>query len=270
VTWQWLSPEAHLATREGVVRAIDIHGVAPSPDLIAGLGPVEHLTGLSGVTNGTLEAIGHLTSLRELTFSASPVANDDGLAHFGALSRLEILSIVGGCFVGDGLEALVEARSPLKLMRASNNRRLGDDALLFLGELGTLEDISLSSSTHLGDEGLRYLGDAETLRRLSLSGCRRVGDRGVEALGSLPALTHLDLSFTAVIDRGVAALGELPLERLALHGCSLVTDASAEGLARLASLVDLDLGNCSVSPGALQRLRLALPGTRVRPAAMTE
>jgi len=240
----------------------------PSLEVIAGLGPVEHLSRLSDVTDRMLETVGNLDNLRQLRFSASPFVTDDGLAHLGALSRLEVLSIVGGRFLGDGLEHLVETGPPIRRVRLDSDPWLGNDALLFLGELGTLEEISLSNAGRISDEGLSYLGDLAELRRLDLSCCTRLGNRGVEALASLPSLVELNLQYTSVGDRGIASLVELPIERLTLRACSLVTDSAVESLIRMRSLANLCLSQSGISPAGLRRLREALPGTQITPRAI--
>lgn len=253
--WRWLRWDEHLGSKPRVpVRAVDHHGLRPDADVLGELHPLESLTGSREATNADLRAIGRLGSLRALSFHCSRQANDDGLWNIGSLRMLETLSISGGHFTGEGFESMAELRPPLRCAKLFNATKLGDDALLFLGELDTLEELDLTWCDRIGDEGLSYLGDADRLRILDLASCGRVGDRGIEALGELPALERLDLSGTAVTDRGLAVLEALPaLNDLRLRSCP-ITEEGVVRLARKSSLRRLTIGSGGIGDRGLRAI----------------
>lgn len=91
----------------------------------------------------------------------------------------------------------------------------------------------------------------------------KVTDKGLEAIGKLGRLTHLNLNRTEVSDAGIAHLGELRgLRWLNLYGTK-VTDASIEELAKHKKLEALYLWNSGITSEGADKLRKALPKTKI-------
>ena len=188
---------------------------------------------------GAVEALGSLSSLRELRLAVS--------ARRRRRSHGE----------GDG----EGAGGPRRHLNAIQS--LGAEGARGFQGLTGLEELDMSMSTAMTDGGMRSLGeslmrlDAGRLRSLSLSGCHRITSEGVRAFlsASAPAalrrLARLDLSGCRLLcDEAVRHLCEcehLQLRSLVVAGQSSVmdlTDASLAMLAGCAGLRLLDASDC--------------------------
>ncbi len=158
---------------------------------------------------------------------------------------------------------------------------VGDEVLVPIGELKTIEGLNLTDShttavgepreTYVGennitDVGLRSLGEMPRLTYLSLA-MTRVTSEGMNTVARFRCLKKLDLSYTDVDDAGMAALATLPeLESLIL----IETKVTDRGLLELAScrslqwlsVIDAD-GVTDEGAVALQQRR---PTLRIRTA----
>lgn len=101
------------------------------------------------------------------------------------------------CFTA--LQALAEGAPGLRCL--SLRRCGGLCSVAALARLTQLEDLDLSYCAHASVAALA--GSRGVLRRLCLHGCEGVGD---EVCGQLPLVEELVVAFTAVTDKGLAAL----------------------------------------------------------------
>ncbi|KAL4419695.1 hypothetical protein ABPG75_006793 [Micractinium tetrahymenae] len=132
------------------------------------------------------------------------IASDELLRTVAAsCPRLQelVLDFCGGV-TRAGLEhvqALVEGAPGLRCL--SLRRCAGLGSVAALARLSRLEDLDLSYCARGSAAALA--GSRGVLRRLCLHGCEGVGD---EVCGQLPLVEELVVAFTAVTDKGLAAL----------------------------------------------------------------
>jgi hypothetical protein len=138
---------------------------------------------------------------------------------------------------------------------------ISDAGLARLSRLRCLETLHLSN-TRISDDGLRHLADLQQLRCLGLSQVHIRGP-GLRWIGSLTNLRKLSFISAPIEDDGLVWLSGLRhLETLSLSS-TRVTDAGLPHLYSLRRLQALDLGSTAVTTAGLERLRQALPNTRI-------
>lgn len=97
---------------------------------------------------------------------------------------------------------------------------------------------------------------------VSLAGTEAT-DADLKALARLAALRELDLAGTLVTDAGLKELARFPrLQKLSLSRTA-VTDAGVNDLAAINGLLTVELIGTRMTPAGLQRLRAALPQSRI-------
>lgn len=137
-----------------------------------------------------------------------------------------------------------------------------DSTLQFVGDLHDVRSVGLAE-TRTTDAGIRHLRGLKKIEEIDLKGTL-VTDEGLSVLSGLKTLETVLLDATSVTDKGVAKLTTLPLLRtMALYGCKNVTDKSLEPLSKLKKLEAIDLSYTGISPAGVERLRKALPKTRI-------
>lgn len=208
-----------------------------------------------GIDDRQLKNIEHLTGLKSILAGNSPIT-DDGLRSFSALKQLEVLRI------------------------AQTN--ITDEGLARLSGLERLTTLSLARTkvTHRGIRAIRSLQNITTFH-LSPSALTRPM---VDALKEFPNLSHLTIETDYVPYDGftvdpsldldpevptspasILLLKDLPhLRDLLLRG-TLNDDSLIPALSKLRFLEVISFDKTSVSPGARNQLRRALPNCTIMP-----
>jgi internalin A len=172
-----------------------------------------------------LSPIGHLTGLKEMQLSSTPIT-DAGLAPVAGFTALEDLLL---------------ADTPIT-----------DAGLIHLRDLPKLAELDLYK-TRVADAGMPHLSGLKSLRRLILASTG-VTDAGLAHLAGLSSLQHLSLYETGVTDAGLVHLVEIPTLTGLNLGKTRITDAGLKHLAGLSSLTDLNLGETQVTDAGLKHL----------------
>jgi Leucine-rich repeat (LRR) protein len=258
------------------IAALEVRGSPGSivePDVAldaAQLSCVTHLTGLRRLelgdcvlTQGALAALARLPQLRRLTVGriegppdsalASLAAlqtlewldmnldgvSADGMAHLAALPRLHTLRMAGTKSPSLAGWAQLPRLTRLRVLDASVVDSLTDATLAYVGQLETLEELSIYNNRVEGD-GLASLSQLFRLRVLR-AGQTPLRSRYLAHLRALPALEEVDLRGTSVTAGGLAHLSSVPrLRRLTFYE-SLETSDGLEYLLQAPVLEDLDL-----------------------------
>ncbi len=158
-----------------------------------------------------------------------------------------------GAQITDSNVQYISKLSSLKRLHLSQNPRLSDAGLEFLGELTSLEELVLYAADINGD-GLAHLGQLSRLKKLQLNQSA-VTDEGLRAIPLLPALEYLDLRSTSVTGPGLAALADLPKLKTLLLAGAKITDSTLEPVGDLRRLEALSLEDVGVSDAGLLHLR---------------
>lgn len=245
-----LSPVADLVQLDLLVlapgRAIPARAL-PSPDGPSSLGPLRRLTKLTQLILGPTRI------------------EDEDLAVVAGLPKLNNLQIGARAITEAGLARLAESRSLTCL-------GLTDTSIADLRPLSprlpAIRTLWMENS-HLTDAGIEPLPRGIRLTDLSIAGSKMT-DAGLDHLASLTSLWRLRLDRSAITDAGLAHLKSLKsLESLSLTETKL-TDSSVETLAGFKSLKSLDLDQSGISPAGLERLKQALPKTRIASVKLRE
>lgn len=249
--------ELRLPEDEDTVTGACLQYVAPLTNL-------QVLTADMCVADDDLRHLARLVGLRtlELSRQAATKITDTGLAALANLHGLEKLALCKARGItGTGLADL----SRMKELRHLDLSGCGltDEGLLAVQEpLSSLRLLELTDCSGLTDTGLTsLLRTHHSLRVLHLHGCTRITGTG---LASLPALADLDLSeCTGLTDQGLGGLGKLRgLRRLKLGSRTEQARFTVDGLRALwgglSCLEELHLYNGRspgpVDNGALQGL----------------
>jgi hypothetical protein len=210
------------------------------------------------------------------------------LDQFPDLEELEILAAM------DLADADLTPLKGLKRLRELTILfgKITDAGLANLDGLTELEEVKIIGCEQIKGPGLAHLEGAKRLRLLSVSGCRIggadlahvrqlawvkeldiggmeddvLGDSSLVRLEGWTGLETLDLGFTNPI-RGpglVHLKGLRDLRTLSLRN-SPVTDDAVDPLSTMNWIRDLDLSGTEITRAGLDRLRQALPTTRIDP-----
>ncbi|MDZ4800768.1 MAG: amidohydrolase family protein [Bryobacteraceae bacterium] len=203
---------------------------------------------------------------------------------FGNLSPSLTHLSAAGCELSDAVPASLAGHAIRSLNLSYTD--LSDAGFAKLNAIASLEDLDFTA-TEIGDNALKALVMLPRLKHLRIS-YGRYTDKGLETLRTAPALVtlevarsrltdaaiphlaaiatlrYLNLDYTGITDKGLATLAEaLPgLETLRLDNGN-ITDASVPVLSKLTSLRELNLYHTRVSQAAHDRLKAALPKTRI-------
>jgi internalin A len=192
-----------------------------------------------------------------LSYVALSSARIDGDA-LGALSALPAVTSLGmqDCEITDEqLRDLVKMPA-LKRVALRHCTRIGDDALLYLGQIPKLDSVDIRE-TGITGAGLKFLGGLRSLQFLNLSGTP-LADDALANVSALPVLAMLDVHDTPLTDAALAHLKRMTwLANLNLAG-TRVTDDGLAALQAMTGLYWLNLDNTAVSDQALASLS-ALP-----------
>lgn len=206
------------------------------------------LTGKSNVDRlavspQTIDAISKLTTLRTLSLWGT-TAGDDDIKRLTTLENLQSIDLTFTDVTGDSLRPLSSLKQLVSVRLEGCDVR--DGQLAALSEMPQLAILYLGR-TRVTDAGLRHLRGLRRLNLLQLSDCK-ISDSGLTSLGDLPQIQHLWLSKTIRYGEG---------DR------SDFTDECIEYLASLDTLIDLRIADSKLTEQGLNRLREALPKTKL-------
>lgn len=201
--------------------------------------------------------------------------SNEGLAHIAGFDRLRIILLpnhitnagmryISGLY---GLEALgmnaarvsdagIERLKWLEELRYLDLSftLIGDEALSTVYFLKKLETLNLSG-TRITDAGLERIWSLTNLRNLSLRFCSGITGHGMRHLRPMREMERLDISYTAVCDKGVAYVAELPNLVVFNAARTRISDAGAADLRKMENLRALNLWDTEISNAAFEDMR---------------
>eukprot|EP00210_Caulerpa_lentillifera_P007576 g7236.t1 len=235
------------------------------------------LKGCVRVTSGSLQSIGKLVMIKELSVVHSPwfVFNDEslealspltsieklelgntqngnlltdyGMAILASFEKLKTLSLsqFHWHFAGSGLGPLTKLQS-LTNVDFTGNSYVNDSSLSVIGLISSIQSLQLNKCHRISNIGLKHLMKLNKLSSLSLAGCFRVGDPGLEYLAEMPSLCSLILSqCISVTDLGLNKVTKLKkLKTLDLFGCREIHGHGFEGFQSI-PLSTLNISDCA-------------------------
>jgi len=223
---------------------------------LQGLRSLEVLNLFVPISDGALQYLAGLTSLRELSLKCDNIRGS-GLAYLADIPSLRLLELRGDGLRNRALRYLEDVESLSRLV-LFNSRNINDAAMPYVAKLEHLDELSILHISGITDAGMLYLRDLRSLRRLDL-GSTRITDRGLVHLPALRNLEYLTLPLPigarhGVTDAALAYVAELPrLRFLDARGWTpvLTTDPGPftdEGLRLLAGITRLE--ELSIASGA--------------------
>ena len=112
--------------------------------------------------------------------------------------------------------------------------------------------------TRVTDVSLKAISSLKKLEKLSLNGLE-ISDKGVSLLVNHESLSSVDLSGTQVTDAGVKNLCSIKRLESAYLNSTTVSNKCLDDLSGVRTLRHLGVSLSSVTPGAVDRLRLKMP-----------
>lgn len=210
-------------------------------------------------TDNDLEILQLIPNLKELYLRGVPYVTSDGIANLSGI-RLETLSLDGNQYSDEVGET-----------------GLNDRALVHVGKLRTLKDLSIEQN-RFTDDGLKHISNLTRLESLSLTGTD-ITAGGLDQIANLRYLRTLQLpNFPidddvlrrlsrlvemqndlgpideSVTDAGLAYLRDFRnLESLSLRGTQ-ISDDGMKALANLVNLRFLDLSRTAIGDRGIQHI----------------
>jgi hypothetical protein len=140
-----------------------------------------------------------------------PSFTDADLKSIPNLDNIQMLNLWDTAVTDHGCRELLRARSLVEVSIASDT--LSGDVLQVLSQLPALRSLQIHRGPKIGDDGVAYLHGCVELRELYLEKTA-ITDRGLIEIGELPQVWSLILNDTTVSDDGCAALAEMRQLRL--------------------------------------------------------
>jgi Leucine-rich repeat (LRR) protein len=220
---------------------------------LSGLGKLQRLTLNHTLSRGCCRRRCRLKSWRLptrrlMTSSAAALA---------AMPTLRALRLAYTDITEAGLRAL--SALPLRKLDIVSND-LGDEAMVHIGKMTTLEELYLSYCRHT-NKGLAELKGLVNLRVFE-SVRSRLDDAAVPHLNQFPKLRRLNLDYTGLSDAGLKALQLPELEELLLDTANL-TDGAVETIVKMPKLRSLGIYHTLITEAAFNKLKAARPGLHV-------
>jgi len=254
--------DVHIPAGKRVI--LTIRGVGATPEryrtALESLGP-DDLHGLEflflpALDDDLMPLVARLTGLRKLGLGGVEVSTR-GLALLAQLPQLEQLSTPKG-MTDAGMAEIAKIQS-LKSLDVFHDR-MTNEGLRSLGELASLEVLSLYGNSKTTDDGLRALTQLRSLRHLRLGKEGAFTDRGMDHLAAMPSLKVLWLDTHNVTDEGLRRLAQSrSLERLCICWLDKITDRGIAYLTAMSQLKGLNAMNLKLLTNATMAHLATMP-----------
>ena len=201
------------------------------------------------ITNGALQQLAKIKSLRLLDVRGCVQISDEGVAHLATLPNLVALKLKTSGVTDKGVAHLARL-SKLRSLHLESCRVSGD-ALQHLSGMKELEELNLYG-TLVDDEGLAHLKGLSKLKILRFRDTAIAGTGLRHLAASQHSLRRLDLSESFIGDEGLGFVAQFAnLETLNLWNGGITND----GLTRLVGLHklrDLNLEGCDIDDEGIE------------------
>lgn len=197
----------------------------------------------SNLTAEDLSLFGKLSDLEKLQIYNCRTLNDEMAGSLRKLKALKSLALTNSAVSDLTVETIVKSFPALIDLDLSSNTNMTNGVIRILGELGTLQRLSLVQNK-VNDIGAQRLTKLQELRSLDLRGNMEAGNMALDVVADLPKLTAFKHRSTAVDDAGMESLSRSrSLESLLLQDF-VMTDQSGPFLANLGKLSQLEIFRC--------------------------
>ena len=171
-------------------------------DIFPDLTNLEKLALRSHVTGAFINSLKNSPNLKTLEICSQNLT-DESLKGIENIKGLEELKLeTGTSFTDKGLNYIKNSGDIRKLYIEGN---ITDNGLNMLKRMKNLQSLSLHSNT-ISDNGLKYVGELTSLNYLSLELSEWITDKGLKNLKALKSLQYLDLMGTKVTGAGISEL----------------------------------------------------------------
>jgi serine/threonine protein kinase/Leucine-rich repeat (LRR) protein len=207
-----------------------------------------------------------LSRVFQIEVSNTPLLRNEDLAGLVDFPKLEILYLSGTPLTDDALIYIGQLHQLRDLTLFST--RITDAGLAHLRNLTKLQSLHLAM-TDITDDGLSHLATMQQLEWLAFVKCRRLTGSGFRHLGHLQKLKYLDMNMTSLNDEGLRWIGQLQsIEQL--HATNTpISDAGLEFVSQLQALREFHPNDTRLSDDGIVQLAtckrlegLGLNGTR--------
>ena len=178
--------------------------------------------------------------------------------------QLEVLILQSctGIFIDNALLPASAGLKSLRLLEISENSRITNDGVAYLGKMKSLQELILKDCHRVSDECVKLLDEAGSqIQRFAATYSFKptFGDKALEyfAQSQMP-LKELRMCNWKVSDHGIRQLGESrkEIESLTMRRISSITDSALEIIVeKFSSLKHINLIQTRVTSNAMQKLR---------------
>eukprot|EP00210_Caulerpa_lentillifera_P002281 g2191.t1 len=194
---------------------------------------------MAGGSTVNLRGISSLAQLRALTVRVRAAANPEFAMELGRMTWLKALDV--------------------NLMLCPSLTTFNDTSLVYLVNIGSLEELNLGGHGHITDDGVESLSRLSDLVSLDISVpnqgqnseaagvlTQELTDRGLVHLLRLGKLRSLSVAFSKVSNRLICLIMQRfnLLQHLSIAHCPLVNDTALFNLDRCPHLTSLDVSQC--------------------------
>lgn len=236
------------------LRSLDLRGNTQAGDMtleiLSGLPKLKALKHRSTVVSDYgMEQLSKSTSIENMLIQDFAITNASGkhIAKLKALSQLEIFRCQGF-----GSQGVLDLKG-LNLQRLTlrDLPTIDDSALDLLKDLPKLKKLFLHELSGVTDEGLKNLEAAPSIELLDIWSVPKMTDESIDVISKLPNLKELTVRSTAVTDRSIEKLLQIPtLQTLVFKENGAVTEAGLKRLSDKKGWTKLDIGSSVSAQGS--------------------
>jgi hypothetical protein len=219
------------------------------------------------LNDADLAIIGKMPNLKFLKLYYAKIRSE-GLGSLAKLKQLEGLGIYEVEFTQSAPQ-VTSGFVALKHLGMENSSKFGDEGVLALGPLPSLEKVTFNRMP-VGDRTLEHLVEGGKVQTLIMNDSR-VTDAGLKHADKCAAQLSLHLAGSMVTNEGLKALSGLQVSSLVL-GSTAVTDDGLRHIADIQGLEYLSLDDTRVSGGGVSWLDRGepLPALHLSGAPLTQ
>lgn len=203
------------------------------------------------ITDEQLAYFHQLPHLTKINLSLCSRVTSIGIQALTQLKNLKHLAL-NRCYAADeNFTKYIKKIPTLKTLKLNFCKQLNHNAIKNIRKL-SLNCLTLRMCTSISDAALVYLGQINSLEYLDLSGCHRITNEGLSTLSNLTNLKKINLTNCASLESIETLSNYLSVTNLNLTRCQNIRQLPTDFFITLTRLIKLDMTSTKINNLYLQ------------------